>query len=536
MTGPVSSKRGDHVMYLRHFGLASQPFALTPDPARLYASHCHSEALAALQVGLLERRGFIVMIGEVGTGKTTLLYRLLTDLGPDVHTAFVANTMRSYESILRSILEDLRVDYDDADEHSLLTSLNAFLLGCYEKGQVVAVVIDEAQDLSDEAFEQLRLLSNFETYDQKLLQVILVGQPELDEKLSRPGLRQVAERVAVRCNLGRLDKRASRAYIEHRLQTGGGSAELFTPAALRLAVRRSDGIPRRMNIACHNALLLAFARDVPRVDLPVMRAALSDLGVSRSQQAPVRGGEALGDDRAGEYEEPRHVGRSRSQRLARTLATAAVVVAGAALAFSAYLPTSGAEREATGSGAAAAPSVAAPVAAVAHPVVRRAERESEALVAVAQTQPGSGGARQPAAARVARAATAAARSAPVQSTSTPRGTQVAKAVAGGAANEPMPVIRLDAARALEPAPAPRPSEVRPRKAGTAGERTVTIRAGENLYRVILSAYGGYTPELVDRVMRANPNISAPERVAVGTVLRLPAPAAADGASLRGPNE
>ena len=188
-----------------HFQLRAEPFSLTPDPAFLYLSEGHAEVLAGLRLGLLERRGLIVATGEVGTGKTTLLYSLLSTIGGDVETAYIANTTLTFDELLESALEDFGAPLSGVRRLDLLASLNRFLVASAERGKNVALVIDEAQNLSDRIFEELRLLLNFETYTQKLLQIVLVGQPELGGKLRAPHLRQVADRIAVRCDLGALN-------------------------------------------------------------------------------------------------------------------------------------------------------------------------------------------------------------------------------------------------------------------------------------------------------------------------------------------
>jgi general secretion pathway protein A len=271
-------------MYTKHFNLTAEPFALTPDPAFLYLSPGHAEALAALQIGLTGRRGLMVMTGEVGTGKTTLLYSLLTQLGPNVHSAYIANTQLPFDDMLRQALADFGLPPRGHGRADLLTELNDFLRRCATEGTIAALVVDEAQNLDDDAFENLRLLSNFETFTAKLLQIVLVGQPELEARLRQPHLRQVAERVAVHCHINPLARRERRNYVAHRLQCAGGSLDLFTRAALRLALRKSRGIPRRINILCHNALLFAYGRRAGQVSRARVRAAIR--GDSRFALSP----------------------------------------------------------------------------------------------------------------------------------------------------------------------------------------------------------------------------------------------------------
>jgi general secretion pathway protein A len=269
-------------MYAAHFALAAEPFNLTPDPAFLYLSPEHREALAALQYGLLDGRGFITLIGEVGTGKTTLLYSLLGRLGDDVQTAYVAYTTQTFEDLLAAALKDLKVTPQGTHKRDLLDALNQHLLRRADEGRATALIIDEAQNLSDTTFEELRLLSNFETYERKLLQIVLVGQPELQERLRQPQLRQLRERVSVRAVVNPLSRVEMVRYIEHRLaRVGGSTSRLFTPRALKRIVARAQGIPRRANILCHNALLFAYGKALPQVTVAVAREAVAEMDERR---------------------------------------------------------------------------------------------------------------------------------------------------------------------------------------------------------------------------------------------------------------
>ena len=263
-------------VYARHFGLRAEPFSLTPDPSFLYLSPGHAEALAALKIGLQERRGLMVMTGEVGTGKTTLLYSLLSHLDCEIHTAYISNTRLAVDDILRQALADFGIPNASRERVDLLTSLNSFLQQCADTGATAALVIDEAQNLDDDAFENIRLLSNFETFSAKLLQIVLVGQPELEARLASPSVRQINERIAVRCHVAPLSLQESRRYVEHRLERVGGSIDIFEPNALRLALRKSRGLPRRINIICHNALLFAYGHGKSTVPRSLVRTAVRE--------------------------------------------------------------------------------------------------------------------------------------------------------------------------------------------------------------------------------------------------------------------
>ncbi len=263
-------------IWRRHFRLTVEPFALTPDPDFLFPSEAHTEALAGLKLGLWDRRGLLVLTGEVGTGKTTLVYSLLSQLDPQIETAYLSNTLLSFEELLESALHDFGVTATSRNRLDLQTALNTFLRECANRGKTAALVIDEAQNLTDEVFEQLRLLLNFETYKSKLLQILLAGQPELATKLKQPHLRQIGDRVAVRCDLGPLSSTDARAYIEHRLTTAGGSLDLFTRPALRLLIRKARGIPRRINVLAHNAMLFAYGRELGQVDRATVAQAVRE--------------------------------------------------------------------------------------------------------------------------------------------------------------------------------------------------------------------------------------------------------------------
>jgi general secretion pathway protein A len=263
-------------VYSAHFGLAAEPFSLSPDPAFLYQSPAHGEALAALRVALVGRRGLAAMTGEVGTGKTTLLYALLRDLGPGVRTAYLANTRLSFVELLQQALRDFDVSVATRNRVALLEALEGFLRRCDADGAIAALVIDEAQNLDADTFEQLRLLTNFETYSAKLLQIVLVGQPELAAILRRSQLRQVNERIAHRCTLAPLSRRQARHYVAHRLRCAGGSLALFSRPALAILLGAAAGVPRRLNVLCHTALLFAFGRGATRVRACHARAAIRE--------------------------------------------------------------------------------------------------------------------------------------------------------------------------------------------------------------------------------------------------------------------
>ncbi|HVM97655.1 MAG TPA: AAA family ATPase [Candidatus Acidoferrales bacterium] len=264
-------------LYAKHFGLTGEPFSAAPNPQSLHLGPQHADVRAALEIGLRQRSGLLVVTGEPGTGKTSLLYSVLSELGPEIETAYVANTSISFDDLLSEILADLGIAASDRGRAAMLRQLNEFLRRCAEERRLVAVVVDEAQNLSLEALENIRLLSNFETFENKLLQIVLVGQPELDIKLASPQLRQLANRIAVRCQLNPLSPVESERYVEHRLGLVGGSTDLFTPAARRTLLRQSRGVPRRINILCQTALLFAFGQGASRVSWALARRTVQRL-------------------------------------------------------------------------------------------------------------------------------------------------------------------------------------------------------------------------------------------------------------------
>jgi general secretion pathway protein A len=269
-------------MYAEHFGLTAEPFNLTPDPAFLYLSQEHREALAAVQYGLLDGRGFITLVGEVGTGKTTLLYTILSRRHADLTAAYLSYSAQSFEDLMASALRDLGVPTEATGKRALLETLNDYLRRQADAGRNTALIIDEAQNLTDEAFEELRLLSNFESYTRKLVQIVLVGQPELAERLHQPRLRQLRERISVRAYVNPLSRPEMSGYIAHRLKVAGGDVEqIFSPNALKLIIRRTKGVPRRANILCHNALLFAYGRHLPQVGVREAREAIAEMDERR---------------------------------------------------------------------------------------------------------------------------------------------------------------------------------------------------------------------------------------------------------------
>jgi len=272
-------------MYATHFGLVESPFSITPDPRFSYTNSLYREAFATLRYGIEARKGFIVITGEAGTGKTTLLRRLMRSVEATVHTAFVFNTHLSFTELLRLALNDLGVPSCAGDKLTLIAHLNDYLVEQLEKAHTVALLVDEAQDLSNEMLEELRLLSNLETDRAKLIQIVLMGQPELERKLDQPELRQLKQRVAIRCRLAPLKSNEVAPYIQSRLQTVGYNGEaLFELEAVQNIALYSKGIPRLINVICDNALLIAYATSKNKVSANMIDEVARDLQLTEPSQ------------------------------------------------------------------------------------------------------------------------------------------------------------------------------------------------------------------------------------------------------------
>ena len=267
-------------MYLSFFGLNEKPFAITPDPRYLYLSERHAEALAHLLYGINESGGFIQLTGEVGTGKTTVVRTLLSRIPHHADVAVILNPRVTPVEFLLTICEELGLGIADADRDSvkqMVDALNRRLLSAHAEGRRIIVIVDEAQNLTTEVLEQVRLLTNLETPTQKLLQIILIGQPELRELLDRTELRQLAQRITGRYHLEPLSREETLGYVRHRLRVAGAAGEIFTPGALAEVHRLSTGIPRVINVTCDRALLGAYTQDTRKVTAALMRLAASEV-------------------------------------------------------------------------------------------------------------------------------------------------------------------------------------------------------------------------------------------------------------------
>ena len=266
-------------MYEQYFRLTENPFRLTPDPRFLYITPKHRECLSALVYGVLSRKGFLVVSGDAGTGKTTLIHTLLGMLSErKVDCAFIFHPLLEPDDFLESVLMDLGVTPPSSRKGDMLRALHSFLLKRHEAGSTTALIVDEAHKLSAPLLEEIRLYSNLETSTDKLLQIVLAGQNELDDLFHRDDMRQLKQRISIRARLTPFNLQQTSDYVAHRLSVAGRkAAELFPPQTMPLIHQLSHGIPRVINSICDNALLIAFAAQAESVSIPMLREVARDL-------------------------------------------------------------------------------------------------------------------------------------------------------------------------------------------------------------------------------------------------------------------
>jgi len=275
-------------LYQKHFGLNQAPFNITPDPSFLYLSASHQEGLAQLMYGINARRGFIVLTGEVGTGKSTLIQALLGQIAEGTQTALIFSSVTSPVDLLRYVCEEFKLVeplQGFKEGHDYIYLLNEFLLQKYRDGENAALIIDEAQNLSVDVLESVRLLSNFETTKDKLLQILLVGQPELTERLNTPQLRQLKQRVTLRHHLRALSLSECQEYIASRLKHAGGYPHIFPSKTVEEIHRYSAGIPRLVNVICDNAMINAYALDSKEVTPALVQEVAEDLHLTSANRS-----------------------------------------------------------------------------------------------------------------------------------------------------------------------------------------------------------------------------------------------------------
>ena len=269
-------------MYLHFYMLDEKPFNATPDPKFLFLTPAHREALAQLVYGVQESKGFMILTGEVGTGKTTLLHTLLRKLDGTTPVAFITNSLLPFDGVLEYMLEDFGVRDAGSTTAQRLVALNRFLIERRREGQKAVLILDEAQNLAPETLEQVRLLSNFETPTEKLLQILLVGQPELKLKLQLPELRQLRQRIGLQASIRPLTPDETRDYIQSRLgKAGAPDLKLFSDRATDRIAEYANGIPRLVNIVCDHCLLIGYADQRQRIDRDIVEKAVEYLEEGR---------------------------------------------------------------------------------------------------------------------------------------------------------------------------------------------------------------------------------------------------------------
>ncbi len=473
-------------MYYEYFGLSGPPFALSNTPVTLFLSSGHREAMAALQWGLREPSGFTMLVGDIGTGKTTLVQALLANRSQGVHSAFVTSPTLSFEEILRVIAGQLNLTPERIGKLELIQALNAFVAGLVPD-ESVALIFDEAQDLSADTLEELRLLSNSQWPVAQRLQIVLVGQLELARRLERPELRQLNQRIGARALLPILRPGEVSEYVEYRLRAHGGDVrKVFKRGALRELARLSGGIPRRINMICHNALVLAYAQQARLVSAVHIKEAAHDydhLLADSTSSSPAP--------------QPRRRGAVVEAGMALSLGVAALgllyFIAPRALGVGAPLHSP-----------VAAPSLALPDQGPrAVPITQRSIADGRmikaALTAVAPAPDGTGGAHPPLPAQPLPPA-------PEQPA------EIAKSAPGAVAEAAVSSASAVSATSVTMPQTP-PSQV-----------TVVVRKGDTLSKIALRHYGDAPPDDMRRklaaLVTANPEIADANHIYPGQIIRL----------------
>ena len=284
-------------MYKRFFGLHSNPFNVNPDPRFLFLTPSAQESLASLAYGIEKRKGFVLLTGEVGTGKTTLLNRLLDWLHRRrVATAFIFNSRLSVPQFFDLMMADFGLDSGSMEKSRMLMRLNAWLLERHRVKETAVVVVDEAQSLSTEVLEEIRLLTNLETSTDKLLQIVLSGQPELDEKLKLPQLRQLNQRITLRCRTQTLSEAETDTYVRSRLTIAGCTRKIFLPAAAHAIFRHTRGIPRLVNVLCEHSLISAYVDRQEQIGSEVIDRVARDLEIDATASLNVKQTDSFNSD------------------------------------------------------------------------------------------------------------------------------------------------------------------------------------------------------------------------------------------------
>lgn len=447
-------------MYCNFFGFSEKPFDVTPDPRFLYLTAGHREMLASVVYGIQERRGFITIVGEVGTGKTTLLNAVLDRLNRKVHVAFIFNTNVTFDEMLTMALLDLKLasGEETLSKVEALSRLKGFAVEKLSQGGNVVLLVDEAQNLEPSAMENVRLLSNLETRKHKLIQIVLSGQPELDVKLSQPELRQLSQRISMRRYITPLSEKETFEYIQHRLNVAAHTGPaLFDHRAQQLIWEYSGGVPRKINVLCDNALLIGYALRQKTIDTSVIEEAIRDLSWSPfTSSRETQSGTPVQSD-------PRLPEKSSHSRfvMAASLVLAACIIFFVGFFFGTSWPNLQVSRLV--------------------PLFSKMRVE-----------------------------------APIQDNRPSLGTVVEPSL-GLRGSDNGPPGKENQARL--PNPELSPSAMA--ESLTRKTRAVVVNRGESLSWIILGAYGRYDPATLRDVLRVNPEIDDPDRLMVGQVVNLP---------------
>jgi general secretion pathway protein A len=266
-------------MYEEFYGLTEKPFQIVPNPDYLYFTAKHQNALSSLEYGLNDNVGYILMTGEIGCGKTTLIRYLLNNMDASIVPAVIFNTNVTADEFFQFVMQSFELEFDPASKAKNLEVFYEFVVTQYAEGKQVLLIIDEAQNLSDATLEEIRMLSNFQSDDRMLLQIILVGQPELKARFKNPSLAQFRQRIAVNYHLEPLTWKETRNYITFRLQKAGGKADTFAAGAIDAIFKASRGIPRTINLLCDSALVYGFADEMDRIDTRIVEIVINELGI-----------------------------------------------------------------------------------------------------------------------------------------------------------------------------------------------------------------------------------------------------------------
>jgi type II secretory pathway predicted ATPase ExeA/phage tail protein X len=489
-------------VYHKFYGLRESPFGLTPDPKFLFASEAHKEALAHIAYGIEERRGFVLVVGEVGTGKTTLIRHVLARLDPDVKSVFLFNSSLGFDELLEAVLHDLEVTHESRRRVDLIETLNEFLLRENAAGRRVVLIIDEAQHLSAAVLEHIRMLSNLETARSKLLQIVLVGQPELGLRLGQTNLRQLRQRIGLVAELRPLDRTDTTKYIRHRLTVAGCPGSIFTQLALRSVYRASGGIPRLINVICDKSLVLGYAADQKRIGRRIVRQVAKDWIVFRAQGRTAS--EAPSPRRAAER-------RFRPGRRRAPWGRIAAVAIGSLLVTGLLVVRPGAQSELVGL-VARVPSVVSSIAGATSEATAPAPVVVKPMVA-----PG------PAAVPSAAGATSEAM-VPSPTAVEPSGAAAvpSKPEVGASTPPDHPTVASPAPPDTERRPPSPPATAVPEPPPSDKAVAVaTVRAGDTLSWLLYSVYGRADDTVVDIVQLANPDLGDIDALRPGQRIRFP---------------